>query len=63
MAKRKVTVDGKEYFYSVGRTHVKIDGVGAWLKEEVGTNMTHDEDDLKIAVTPDHIRQWIRSHA
>jgi uncharacterized protein YacL (UPF0231 family) len=38
MSYRKITVDGKEYEYSIGRTHVKIKGVGVWLKEEVGEN-------------------------
>lgn len=36
MSYRKITVDGKEYEYTIGRTHVKVKGVGVWPKEEVG---------------------------
>lgn len=39
MSYRKITVDGKEYEYTVGRSHVKIKGVGVWPKEEVGDNV------------------------
>jgi len=39
MSYRKITVDGKEYEYTVGRTHVKVKGVGVWLKEEVGEKL------------------------
>lgn len=36
MGYRKITVEGVEYQYTVGRTHVKIRGLGVWPKEEVG---------------------------
>lgn len=36
MSYRKITVDGQEYEYTIGRTHVKVKGVGVWPKEEVG---------------------------
>lgn len=36
MSYRTVTVDGKDYQYVVGKTHVKIRGLQAVLKEEVG---------------------------
>ena len=36
MSYRKITVDGKEYEYTIGHTHVKVKGVGVWPKEEVG---------------------------
>lgn len=41
MAYRKLTVDGKEYEYVVGKTHVKIKGVGVFLKEEIGSLQDH----------------------
>lgn len=39
MSYRKIAVDGKEYEYVVGRTHVKVKGVGVWPKEEVGNRV------------------------
>jgi len=36
MPYRKITVDGKEFEYVVGKTHVKIKGFPAAKKEEVG---------------------------
>lgn len=36
MAYRKITVDSKSYQYVVGKTHVKVKGVGVWPKEQVG---------------------------
>lgn len=36
MSRRQITVNGKEYKYSIGKTHVKIDGVGSFLKSEIG---------------------------
>lgn len=39
MSYRKINVDGKEYEYTVGKTHVKVKGVGVWPKEEVGVNL------------------------
>ena len=42
MSYRKITVDDKPYQYVIGKTHVKIKGVGAWPKEEVGAIVTID---------------------
>jgi hypothetical protein len=36
MSYRKLEVDGKEYEYVVGKSHVKVKGVGSWLKEGLG---------------------------
>lgn len=36
MSYRKIKVDGIQYEYVVGKTHVKIKGIGVWPKEEVG---------------------------
>ncbi|QJA43097.1 hypothetical protein [Phaeobacter phage MD18] len=40
MSYRNITVDGKDYKYVVGRTHVKVRGMEAVPKEDVG----HMED-------------------
>lgn len=36
MSYRKITVNGIDYQYTVGETHVKIRGIGTWLKEDIG---------------------------
>lgn len=36
MAYRNIVVDGVEYKYVVGRSHVKVQGLGVWPKEHVG---------------------------
>jgi hypothetical protein len=43
MSYRKVEQDGVTYEYTVGRTHVKIKGVGAFPKEQVGRTVNHNE--------------------
>ena len=57
MSYRTVEVDGKEYEYVVGESHVKVKGVGVWLREEVG----YTADDDKIRVRPSDIVNKIRS--
>lgn len=44
MSYRKITVDGKEYKYTIGRTHVKVKGVGVWPKEEVGEQFLKSQE-------------------
>lgn len=36
MSYRKLEVNGQVFEYSIGRTHTKIRGVGAYKNEEVG---------------------------
>ena len=36
MSYRKITVNGQEYQYVIGKTHVKIKGLGVWSKAEIG---------------------------
>ena len=40
MSYRKITVDGKVYEYTIGKTHTKIKGIGVWKNEDVGHNVT-----------------------
>ena len=56
MSYRKITVDGKEYEYVVGKSHVKVKGIGAWAKEEVGYVI----DEFVTQVQPSHIAEKIR---
>jgi hypothetical protein len=41
MSYRKISVNGKVYEYSIGRTHTKIKGLGAFKNEEVGQVQTY----------------------
>jgi len=36
MSYRKIEVDGKTYEYTVGRTHLKVKGVGVIEREKIG---------------------------
>jgi hypothetical protein len=58
MSYRKITVDNIEYQYVVGKTHVKIKGIGAWPKDQVG----HVHDERLTVVEPHHIAQKIKEH-
>ncbi len=55
MAYRKIKVNGKEYEYVVGRSNVKVKGLGVWSKHEVGQVL--DEHDIQV--TPAHIKTLI----
>lgn len=35
MSYRKITVKGREYEYTIGRTHTKIKGVGVFPNEDI----------------------------
>ena len=37
MSYRKLEVDGQVFEYSIGKTHTKIRGVGAYLNTQVGS--------------------------
>ena len=36
MGYRNIMVDNKNYEYVIGKTHVKIKGLGAWPKVDIG---------------------------
>lgn len=63
MAYRKLDVDGVEYEYVVGSTHVKIRGMQAVLKDQVGTPVPskYDRGPLEYKVTPEAVRAYIRT--
>ena len=63
MSYRNIIVDGKRYQYIVGDIFVKIRGVGAWPKQEVGIEIDRDGENDGVGtveVYPSHIAQWIR---
>lgn len=39
MSYRKIEVDGVEYQYTIGKTHVKVRGLGVWSKEDIGDSV------------------------
>lgn len=63
MGYRKIDVDGVEHQYTVGRTHVKVRGIGATPKELVAgyTGPVREKEFRQIKVEPhmiaDHIRK------
>lgn len=62
MPYRKIEVDGITYHYTVGRTHVKVRGVGAATIEEVGRRVYVEKSDTnKTAVQPADVAHYIRS--
>jgi hypothetical protein len=46
MTYRKIEVDGKEYEYTIGKTHTKIKGVGVFLNEDIGNVITTYRDGI-----------------
>lgn len=71
MSYRKIVVNGTTYKYTVGRTHVKVSGVGTAPKEDIGCNTRIEYDfndeavEVKIApqgiaIKPYDLARWIR---
>ncbi|WP_327209999.1 hypothetical protein [Rhizobium leguminosarum] len=60
MGQRTLSVDGREYRYSIGRTHVKIvgpDGSTTLPKSEVGNRLDRSET---FVVTPRNVANVVR---
>ena len=67
MTYRKITVDGKVYEYTIGKTNTKIKGVAEFFNTDIGTEVKRNADgepfdDPKYAVTPAIIEKLIRRH-
>lgn len=62
MSYRNITVDNTVYEYVVGRAHVKVKGLGVWLKEDVGEVIDDMNwgDTYQVQVRPEHIASKIR---
>lgn len=63
MSYRKITVDGVNYQYIIGKYYVKIRGLGAWPKQDIGVVVDQDINDHgaeTIEVYPSHIKQKIQ---
>lgn len=59
MSYRKITIDGTEHLYTIGRTHVKVRGRQAVLKEHVGER----QESGTYTVEPHHVEAFIRTSA
>ncbi len=71
MGQRNITVDGKNYRYSIGATHVKITGFPAVPKGHVGEIVPlwcdccgkgGQIEGYAVQVTPKHISEYIRKN-
>lgn len=60
MSYRKITVDGQEYEYTIGSAMVKVKGMDAAMREEVGETVWIDDIE-KIMITPRHVADWIKA--
>jgi hypothetical protein len=68
MSYRKIEVDGQVFEYSIGKTHTKIRGVGAYMYDQVGnynTNATQewwDHPDGSFQVRPSDLANFIKQN-
>jgi hypothetical protein len=58
MSYRKLVVDGQVFEYSIGKTHTKIRGVGAFQNREVGYVIS----DREVRVRPNDITSFIKQN-
>ena len=56
MSYRKLEVNGQVFEYSIGRTHTKIKGVGAYDNREVGYVIS----DREVRVRPSDLAAFIK---
>jgi hypothetical protein len=55
MSYRKLEVDGQVFEYSIGKTHTKIRGIGAYCNREVGYVIS----DREVRVRPSDLAAFI----
>ena len=62
MSYRNITVDGVDYKYTVGQAYIKVRGLGAWLKEDIGEVIDDMNwgDTYTVQVRPEHVAAKIR---
>lgn len=66
MSYRKIEVDGQVFEYSIGKTHTKIRGVGAYKNEDVGnysavdSQRSWDRPDVTFQVRPSDLASFIK---
>jgi hypothetical protein len=68
MSYRKIEVDGQIFEYSIGKTHTKIRGVGAYENEKVGYRRVSSEcnwwdtPEGTLQVRPGDVAAFIRQN-
>jgi hypothetical protein len=70
MSYRKIEVDGNVFEYSIGKTHTKIRGVGAYKNEEVGKFSVNQSQqwydpgyrDISFQVKPGDLAAFIKQN-
>jgi hypothetical protein len=68
MSYRKLEVDGNVFEYSIGKTHTKIRGVGAYKNEDIGSNhvvgsqQSWDRPDISFQVRPSDLASFIKQN-
>jgi hypothetical protein len=70
MSYRKIEVDGQVFEYSIGKTHTKIRGVGAYKNTEIGNYQLKSEYDwwdtpieyASFQVRPSDLASFIKQH-
>jgi hypothetical protein len=62
MSYRRITVDGREFEYTVGKTHIKVKGVGVWSKQDLYERHLYksDVDPSLLMVTPELVAKQIK---
>jgi hypothetical protein len=66
MSYRKLEVNGQVFEYSIGKTHTKIRGIGAFKNEDVGNNNVNgnqqwwDCPDGSFQVRPSDLASFIK---
>lgn len=66
MSYRKIEVDGTVFEYSIGKTHTKIRGVGAYENTKIGNYRTKSEYDwwdteaASLQVRPSDLADFIK---
>ena len=64
MAYRNITVEGKDYQYVVGKTHVKVRGLEAVEKSGIGDEYVKDCGCCsEWRVKPAHIKEFIQAQS
>lgn len=59
MSYRKMEINGTTYEYVVGRSHVKVKGLGSQPHHVIGELVLPEADPPKYVVKPSHVRDWI----
>ena len=60
MAYRKITVDGRDYEYTIGKTFVKFRGGKAVPLAEIGEVFDDEDEGVSVMVRPGLIKKYLQ---